>query len=284
MTPGSNPLADRRRLRTELRQKRDALGMTQKDVVEALEWSPSKLIRIEKGSVGISITDLKALLLHYGVTDGETVDRLVRLARNAKSSAWWNEYRSVSPRFQKFVAFESSAIRIRQYQGLVFPGLLQDRAYVEALMHESHTEHGQRMVGARLKRQEIITDDGPELRFILDESVLHREVGDHAVMRAQLEHVKELAAHPNVSVRLIPFSAGVHKGMTASFAIFELSDERDDHAVLLEGPYEDVLYEDPSDETAKYVDTFAELEEIALSPEETSVAFDRRLRRLGEED
>ncbi|WP_433272874.1 helix-turn-helix domain-containing protein [Actinosynnema sp. CS-041913] len=285
MSPGTNPLTERRRLRIELRQTRDALKLTQKEVADALEWSPSKLIRIEKGTVGISVTDLKALLLHYQVTDPDAVDRLVRMARIGKQAAWWNEYRDIaSLRFQKFVGLESSSIRIRQFQSLVFPGLLQSRRYVEALMTNSHTETGRRLMEARLKRQELIGEDGPEMIFIVDESVLHRQIGGAAVMRAQLRHVKEVAAHPNVTFRVMPFSAGVHKGMAASFEIFELSDEPDDYAVLLEQAHRDTLFEDASEETAEFVNIFSELGEVALPPEDTLRVIDQRLRELAEEN
>src|SRR5690348_6101183 len=66
----------RRRLRTELRRLRDLARLHQADVVKKLDWSISKLIRIENGSVGISITDLKALTEIYGA-DQATIDELV---------------------------------------------------------------------------------------------------------------------------------------------------------------------------------------------------------------
>ena len=56
MTQLETPVTQQRRLRAELRRAREQAGKTQKEVAEALDWSPSKLIRIEAGAVIISTT------------------------------------------------------------------------------------------------------------------------------------------------------------------------------------------------------------------------------------
>jgi transcriptional regulator with XRE-family HTH domain len=264
-----------------LRRERDRLQLTQKDVAEALDWSPSKLIRIENGTVGISITDLKALLLHYKITDEARVDELVGMARAGKEQAWWHKYRdNHSLQFLTFLGLEASAIRIRQSQGLVVPGLLQTRAYAEAMVAaEPDAKRREDGVTVRLERQKLLGKDGPELIFILDESVLHRRVGSAAVMREQLLQLKEKAAMPNVSLQVVPFSAGRHRGLLSSFEIFELSTQEDDYALLLEQPYKDVLIEDSSEETREYVGIFRELEKIALSGAETIELIEKVLQQ-----
>jgi transcriptional regulator with XRE-family HTH domain len=232
MTRGGTPLQEHRRLRGRLKSAREMRNLTQREVAEALDWSASKLIRIENGSVGISITDLKALLLHYGITNEADVDRLVEMARASKRSAWWHEYRhQISQQLLTFIGLESSAIRIRQYQNLLIPGLLQIPDYIKFLMTLNGTEEGARAnFEVRRRRQDLIDmDNPPEFFFILDESVLYRQVGDAAVMREQLLKLKELADRPNISLRVLPFSAGPHPGMKGSFEIIELSDEPDDY-------------------------------------------------------
>ena len=64
-----SPVVQRRRLRTELRKARQDAGLTQEQVADAMDWSLSKVIRIEAGTVGISTNDLKALLRHYQLDD-----------------------------------------------------------------------------------------------------------------------------------------------------------------------------------------------------------------------
>jgi transcriptional regulator with XRE-family HTH domain len=282
---GKTPLGEHRRLRVALRHARDTLKLTQRDVAEALDWSTSKLIRIENGSVGISITDLKALLLHYGITKTAEVERLVDMARASKQSAWWHEFREyMSQQFLTFLGLEASAIRLRQFQGLLVPGLLQAPGYIKVLtaIGVPNDDDAQRNADIRARRQDIIgMEDGPEAFFILDESVLYRQIGDNAVMHEQLLKVKEMTGRPGVSIQIMPFSAGVHKGMKSSFEILELSEEPDDYALLLEQPYRDQLIQIPSEETTEFVHIFAELEKIALPASETPRVIDARLKEMG---
>lgn len=278
------PVSQLRRLRAELRTLRESHELTQKDVADALEWSSSKVIRIENGPVGISITDLKALLFHYQVTDGERVDELLEMARASKQRAWWHKFKDAySPRFLTFLGLESSAIRIRQFQQMVMPGLLQSREYVRALLEHygSAPEIVERGSSVRAQRQQsVLIEDGPELLFIIDESVLYRVVGDYSVMRIQLQHLKNVAALANVRLQILPFSAGMHRGLASSFEIFQMTEQEDDYAMIVELPYQDRLIEESNEETRDYVTVFAELEQLALSPDDSLKLIDKVLDQL----
>src|SRR5690242_2924066 len=63
-TKSSTPM-DRHKVRAALRAARQRAGMTQREVAEEMDWSQSKMLRIESGDVGISTTDLLALLNCY---------------------------------------------------------------------------------------------------------------------------------------------------------------------------------------------------------------------------
>jgi transcriptional regulator with XRE-family HTH domain len=67
-------------LRNELRQARQSAGLTQRQVATQMDWSQSKMLRIESGVVGISTTDLQALLTYYRVTEDRRRE-LVELVR-----------------------------------------------------------------------------------------------------------------------------------------------------------------------------------------------------------
>src|ERR1700761_4457761 len=100
----------RRRVREALRRAREAAGLTQRDAAQALDWSMSKLVRIEAGSVGVSITDLRALLALYGVDDTDQVNELVTMARASKERPWFSKYEKVlSPAFAQYLGYEDSA-------------------------------------------------------------------------------------------------------------------------------------------------------------------------------
>src|SRR5690348_14280042 len=67
----------RRRLRTELRRARSEANLTQEQVAQAMDWSLSKIIRIETGAAGISTNDLKALLSLYRIHDSDRTAKLM---------------------------------------------------------------------------------------------------------------------------------------------------------------------------------------------------------------
>jgi len=75
-------------------------------------------------------------------------------------------------------------------------------------------------VRARMTRQEILAkDDPPLLRAIMDEGALRRMAGSPKVMRVQLLHLNEMSQRPNVSILVVPASAGTHPGLPGAFTI-----------------------------------------------------------------
>ena len=73
--PSESPAVARRRLRMALRKAREARDLTQADVARQLDWSLSKVNRIESGEVSISSTDLRALLGLIGIAQPERVNQ-----------------------------------------------------------------------------------------------------------------------------------------------------------------------------------------------------------------
>jgi transcriptional regulator with XRE-family HTH domain len=267
MATGQNPLAQQRRLRGELRQSRTLAGLTQRTVAEELDWSTSKVIRIETGAVGVSTTDLRALLQLYGVTDQARVAELVEMAKAARQKAWWDDYRDgFNAKLVNFVASEAGAAGIRQFQSLIVPGALQTAEYARAVLRAfgSEPELVERAIRMRLARKDgLVAVDGPSATFVLDESVLLRRVGAPEIMRAQVAHLEELDSLPRISIKVVPFDAGVHDGMQVSFTIFEFDDEGPEHVVYLNQPGELVLVKNDADEVCHYIELFTELDERA---------------------
>jgi transcriptional regulator with XRE-family HTH domain len=137
MASGLDPMVQRRRLRVELRKAREAAGLSQKEVAPEMDWSLSKLIRIETGAVSISINDLRMLLQLYRVSDLERTNGLIAMARAAREPAWWFPYREgLSPEFTNMLSYESAASIIRNFQPMLVPGLLQTGEYARATLAE----------------------------------------------------------------------------------------------------------------------------------------------------
>lgn len=274
MEEGLDPTVQRRRLRVELRKARDAAGFTQKQVAEALDWSPSKLLRIENGQVGISRTDLRALLDYYRITKTEAIDEFVRMAQDSKRQPW-SAYKDVlSTEFMIYLGFEGSAKLIRQCEQLIIPGLLQTEEYARAVIRayaspDTSPDIMDRQVEARLERQALLERRSPpEMFFILDDAVVRRWVGnrpgDSAVMRHQLERLKVLGSRPEISIQIVPFRQGIHFGMKGPFVILEFPDPEDDDLLFLESSRGNMVTRDNYDEIASYKDAFWDLEKLAI--------------------
>ena len=287
MTPVQDALVHRRRLRAELRRTRGEARFTQKEVADAMEWSLSKVIRIESGLVSVSTSDLKVLLQHYAVTDPAEVNRILDMARASREQrAWWTPYKeATSSQYLNFVAYENSASVIQVFEPLLIPGLLQDEEYARAVCRayggSATDERVEEWVELRMRRQEEVLEraEPPELVFVLDEAALHRWVGGRDVMRLQLRRLKAEAMRDNVTIEVIPFKAGAHGGMKGPFTIMELSEAQDEDVLYLENARGDMISRDEQDEIISYRKSLVELRELAKG-EDLDSLIDKVLKQM----
>jgi transcriptional regulator with XRE-family HTH domain len=281
-----SPVVQRRRLRAELRRARLEAGLTQDQVASAMDWSLSKLIRIENGTVNISTNDLKAILVHYKITDEERTAEFLALSRGARERSWWSGYRDVaSPRLLQMIEYEAASIITRNFQPLLVPGLLQTEAYARNVYQRLNPQESasrlESLVEVRMRRQELLSrSDAPLLFFVIDQAVVQRVVGGNAVMRRQLSQMIELAAMPNLTIEVVPFEAGAHPGLLGSFLIFEFPDTADDDALWLEGPTGDLLSRDNPEEILSFREKFEQLRQICLGPEASVNLLGERVKEL----
>jgi transcriptional regulator with XRE-family HTH domain len=231
----SSPTTRRRRLGLELRRLREAADLTGDDVAKRLGWSVSKVSRIEKARAAVPWSDVSDLLDVYGV-DGETRAALIQLCKDSKQQAWWQSYNDVLASFKNlanYIDLESAASALSIYTPLTVPGLLQSEDYARAVIAtarplELREEEIERRVELRLRRQTVMAKDPPlRLWAIMDEAALHREVGGRDVMRRQLQHLAAIARRPEITLQVVPYSAGGHVAMTGEFSIFSFPDDPD---------------------------------------------------------
>jgi len=275
MPTAVDPSLNRRKLRLALKSARDSRGLTQRDAADALEWSLSKLIRIEAGTVSLSVTDLRAMLLEYGVEDPEVVADLEEAARGSKGQSWWSEYNDViSQPFSQYLGYESAADTIRGYHPSLIAGQLQISDYISAIFEvgEPVAKAGQ-LTDLRLARQErILQEGGPRVEMILDEAALRRQIGGPATMRRQLAFLKSLVVEQRAILRALPFSAGAHDSVDSSFTLLGFRDDED--VLYVAGPRGTVTNRDDRRLVARYQECFEDLENKALSEEDTIAMFD----------
>jgi transcriptional regulator with XRE-family HTH domain len=260
-----DPSLNRRRLRVELRKARYKSGLTKQQTADALEWSLSKIMRIEAGTVGVSVTDVRALIQQYGITDPALVGELEEAARGSKGPSWWAPWGNlVSQPFAQYLGYEGAATSIRIYNPIVLPGLLHTEDYATALLSPtSEPTTVRRSVELRLARQErlIDSDAGPRVDIVLDEAAVRRVIGGPRVMRHQLDHVKALAGRPRMGIRLLPFSVGAHFSTLSPFILLGFRD--DDDLLYLEGPNGGLSNREDLDLTVRYQECFADISDHA---------------------
>ncbi len=275
MTENISPLKLRRRLRTELLVARLQKDLTQQQVAEAMDWSLSKMNRIEKAKSGISTNDLKALLRLYGITDKERTEQLLALARGARQSPWWQDYSDVAPaRLLELMDYESASSAVNQFETMFVPGILQTEQYASAVLQAFHDEKSAdeksaermyRLVKLQTRRKELLTiENAPEFSFVLDESVIQRPTGSLSIMVQQLQHLVRVTELSNVTIQVAPFEAGLYLGMTGAFELVHFEDTPDEDIVFLEGPRDDFISDGP-EETENYLEAFKQITGISLS-------------------
>lgn len=213
----ATPTVRQRRLGAELRRLREVLGPTAEEIATRLDWSPSKLSRIENARIGVRVSDVRLLLELYEVNEGH-MRELLKLAEAATQQGWWSRYQRALPlRFAKFVALEDEANTALTFATYTVPGLLQDEAYARYTMESSRAVTDDTpqdialRVEVRMRRQELLfrKDNPLTLIAIMDESVLLRMIGNRDVMRRQMLKLLSLAELPNVEIYILPL--GVHR-------------------------------------------------------------------------
>ncbi len=257
----------RRQLRTALYKARRAAGMTQKATAGELDWSLSKVVRIEQGVGSISPSDVRLLLSVFGVADKKRIDHLVELARQARDAPSWENFGSVmSDSFRDLVAQEGSARQIWKHEPTFVPGLLQTEGYTRAAL-AALGRHGKDLedrANLRAKRQLLLEQEvQPELHFVLGEAVLRRPVGGTATMRELIRHLVALNARPNVNLHLLPLAAGAHPVMGTPFTILQFDIPDLDDVLYLEDGQSRTSESDDPEKIKAFISHYNVVQEMA---------------------
>lgn len=265
----------RRQLGRYLRDLRNAAGLTVKDAARGLEWSETKIWRIETGQTSLRSFDVEVMCRVYGVAADMTA-ALMGLAKETKAKGWWQAYGDAVPEwFDLYVGLEAAASRLLLYGQELVPGLFQTADYARALIAADHPEENDaeidRRVQLRIARQALVRRpiDPPALQVALNESVLRWPVGGTHIMAAQLDRLAEASELPNVSLRVVPFSAGFHPGiLSGSFNIlwFPLNGNgaESEPPTVYADLFTGALYLDKPNEVDRYSDAFAGIWDKAL--------------------
>lgn len=268
--PPSTPTARGHTLGHELRKLRAGHDLSTQKVANRLGWSQSKVSRIETGKQGVRPSDVGLLLDLYGV-DSKTRAGLIEMAQNAQQHGWWVPYGDVFT--GSYIAIEDVADKIRDYETILIPGLLQTGRYARAVIEAGRPAvpgEVDRRVRARRARQDLLDrTDAPKLVAVIYEAALRCPIGGPEVMREQLRALIQ-PERENVTVLVLPFAAGAHAGLDGPFTILSFEGDAPDIA-FAETAVGDA-YEESAEGTRKATLRFKAIQELALSAKE-SAAF-----------
>ncbi|MFI5934907.1 helix-turn-helix domain-containing protein [Actinoplanes sp. NPDC051494] len=292
MPEAVSPTVARRRVRLALREARESRGLTQQQVADEMEWSHSKVIRIENGDVTIAPNDLRPLLTLYGIKDRNQVGDLLtaaKIARTRQRQAWYQgaEFRErLSPATLRLIEYEAEATAIRSYSIYYMPGFLQTPEYAEGLTGKFREDMGddrlQVILKARELRRQTVESRLGQVRVyvLLEESVLMRPIGGPAIFAEQLRQMREAATQERIHLRMLPFDFDYSIPNNGSYDLMSLSENESDSEILYrENGMADEIVED-SEITKRHRIRFEQLWNLSTNEADTIGRVEERIKEL----
>ena len=292
MVEDVSPTVARRHLRLALRGAREAVDLTQQEVAEQMEWSLSKVIRIENGDVRISPNDLRPLLTLFAITDRATVAKLLDYARIARTrhDVWYlrPEYREhLTPAMLRLIEYEVAAEEIRYFQHIFMPGPLQTPDYAKAALDTQDDEdippltRHYRAEARRLRGDALLARlDTVRVEALLDESVFRRLVGSEEILAAQLRKIFDLAIADKIKIRMIPFHlvASVINNVTVDLLTLRAGDPTSNVLYRETGVVDEIIEGGAS--TKRHHARFDKIWHVAATEEDTIDFMRDRIKEL----
>src|SRR5438067_3173987 len=269
------PTVPRMLVGIQLHRFREAAGITPDQAAYEIRASRSKISRMENGLVRFKERDVTDLLTLYGITDEKTRSSLVTLTRQANTPGWWSKYGDImADWFEAYLGPETAASVIRTFELQFVHGLFQTEDYARAVTMLGHQRAPaweiDGRVSLRMKRQDLLTAaDPPRVWSVMDETALRRPVGGRQVIRAQLHHLLEIAALPQVSLQVMPFGHGGHAAAGGSFTILRFAEPTLPDVVYIEHLTSALYLQAPAD-LDHYLHVMDHLSAEALTPAATT--------------
>ncbi len=264
------------------------MKLTQGQVAKAMDWSLSKVMRIEKGEVNVAPSDLRVLMDYLEIVDPDQVQSLLDDARVSRQERWTvdpADREFLTPAMIELYQFEAESIAVRMYTNYTVPGRLQTRAYAEAMLRPYREIMGDEMatarIDARIRHQEIMyRPQAPLYMALLDESVLLRPVGGSAVLGEQLDHIVRMIDETSLRVRIVPFqNAATLLQFYGPFVLCDLEEARSAFLYRENGQVDDAVRD--VEEIGRHRAIFDQLWSAALDDNTTRARITSAAAALG---
>lgn len=279
----ASPYVRRVRLARELRELREAAGLSHAELAEKAN-GPSKwtISRLENARIWPDVGDVVAILDALGVGGARWVE-LRQVARDAAERGWWHrDAGRMGERQAMYADLEHGAATIREYQLTYVPGLLQTEEYVRAVTEfDDLTLVGtepvdpEAMVRARAQRQRMLrSPGGPKYEVIIDELIVQRPTVPAGILAAQLRRL----ANPGdgISVHVLPIAAQIEAFSVpkSAFSLYTYADPRDGVIAAVDTVTADDVLTD-EDKVLPYEQLYDRLRKAALSAQDSATLLAR---------
>lgn len=207
-----------------LRRLRAEQGLTSTEVAKHMGWtSGARLTRIERNEWKFPKRDEVAALLDLYEVEGDDRAHLLSLTEEARGRSDWHKYADLFT--GPLPDLEAEAVRIRTYETVLIPGLLQTPGYAEAVFKAGQVvpfEQIDRKVESRMARRSVLDlPNGPHLTVVIDEAALRKVAGSRTVMAEQIRFLGAMASHYKVTVLVITNEVGTHPAVDGAFTLFD---------------------------------------------------------------
>jgi transcriptional regulator with XRE-family HTH domain len=258
----------RLRVGAELRRLREAANLSGEQVAATLGWSQPKVSRIELGRTAYTVRDVARLLALYDVTDDVRTELLAATAEDTGESAWIVRAGGFPRRQGSIASLEIVTKRIRQYQPVLVPGLLQTYEYAQTVAAAHGATDPAAIAAARMQRQDVLKGkDAPTFDVVLDARALLCRAGPVDVLRNQILHLATCVKQGIVNLNVIPLGTEYDVLSNVGFTIFDFRFDDSPSVVWIESPAGDVYFSAP-DDIERHATLFERLQAIALKAED----------------
>ncbi len=285
MSTSSSPVIKSWELGLRLREYRERIDMTATAVSRKIGCTQGFVSAVELGQPKLTAARLSQLCKLYDVAPGE-VEELEELRQGGSEKRWWHEYSGLfSAELQRFFGLEAGAEQIHSYHSELVHGLLQTEDYSRAVIsggspHIRLTEVERRVTARMLRQRQLAEPDPIQLTCLVAQATLLQRIGGNAVMRTQLLHLADLNDRgDNVTIQVVPFTAGAHPAIGAPFEILSFASTRLPDLVWQEVLTSTAIVDSPA-KVIEYLTTFTEVSRLALNPEESSTLIRQTAEEL----
>jgi transcriptional regulator with XRE-family HTH domain len=266
------PVVRRRQLAMRLKELRTAAGFGTMDAAAAATGlSRATISRIESAKQVILPRTVRLLCHAYGIGSATMAELLHLAAVAGEDRGWQLDHAGAVPDwFERYLGEEADATEIWTYAAETVPGLLQTDAYCRTVHAAAHpgadTDQHAALTAARGQR--LVARHPPALHVVLNEAVLHRQVGGPDTTAGQLAQLLELAGQPAITLQVLPFAAGAHPAMSGGFTVLRFPPSTGVATVYTEVDSFGFYRDRPAD-IDRHTWLFTALREAALPAEES---------------